>query len=115
MDARNGTGGLELRIDPHHALRVEADGFLTGLCCDVVLPANGERRMEFRGLPSACTIRIYTVRGDLVRTLRHEGFEGFVAWDLRTRDNLEVAPGLYIFHVDAPGIGTHIGKFAIVK
>ena len=76
----------------------------------------GERRIEFRGLPSSCTIRIYTVRGDLVQTLRHAAsFEGFVAWNLRTRDNLEVAPGLYVFHVDAPGIGTHVGKFAIIK
>ncbi len=76
----------------------------------------GERRMEFRGLPSTCTVRIYTVRGDLVQTLRHEAsFEGFVAWNLRTKDNLEVAPGLYVFHVEAPGIGTHMGKFAIIK
>jgi hypothetical protein len=76
----------------------------------------GERRLEFRGLPSDCTIRIYTIRGDLVQTLRHQGsVEGFVAWNLRTKDNLEVAPGLYIFHVDAPGVGTHVGKFAIVK
>jgi hypothetical protein len=76
----------------------------------------GERRIEFRGLPSTCTVRIYTVRGDLVQTLRHEGsFEGFVPWNLRSKENLEVAPGLYIYHVDAPGIGTHVGKFAIVK
>jgi hypothetical protein len=76
----------------------------------------GERRMEFRGLPGSCTIRIYTVRGDLVQTLRHDGsLEGFTAWNLRSKDNLEVAPGLYIFHVDAPGLGTHVGKFAIVK
>ena len=26
---------------------------------------------------------------------------GFVPWNLRTKDNLDVAPGLYIFHVDA--------------
>jgi hypothetical protein len=38
-----------------------------------------------------------------------------VAWDLRTKDNLDLAPGLYIFHVDAPGIGTHVGKFAVIK
>ena len=76
----------------------------------------GERRMEFRGLPTSCTIRIYTVRGDLVQTLRHESsLDGFEAWNLRTKDNLEVAPGLYIFHVDAPGIGTHVGKLAIIK
>jgi hypothetical protein len=76
----------------------------------------GERRIEFRGLPSTCTIRIFTVRGDLVQTLQHQGsLDGYEPWDLRTRDNLECAPGLYIFHVEAPGIGTHIGKFAIVK
>ncbi|MGH7450822.1 MAG: hypothetical protein ACRENG_05720, partial [bacterium] len=76
----------------------------------------GERRMEFRGLPANAMIRIYTVRGDLVQTLRHDGSnDGFVAWDLRTKDNLDIAPGLYIFHVDGNGAGTHIGKFAIIK
>ena len=76
----------------------------------------GDRRIEFRGLPATCTIRIYTVRGDLVRTLHHSGgTSGYEAWDLRTKDNLDVAPGLYLFHVDAPNLGTHVGKFAIVK
>jgi hypothetical protein len=76
----------------------------------------GERRIEFRGLPARCTIRIYTVRGDLVQTLVHEGsMEGFVAWNLRTRDNLDLAPGLYLFHVDGGDLGTNVGKFAVVK
>ncbi len=76
----------------------------------------GDRRMEFRGLPQSCTIRIYTVRGELVQTLTHEGStEGYVPWDLRTKDNLDVAPGLYVFQVDAGEVGTHIGKFAIIK
>jgi len=76
----------------------------------------GERRMEFRGLPANSTIRIYTVRGELVQTLRHDGSnDGFVAWDLRTKDNLDIAPGLYIFHVDGGETGSHIGKFAIIK
>jgi hypothetical protein len=38
-----------------------------------------------------------------------------VPWDLRTKDNLDVAAGLYVFHVDAPGIGTYLGKFAVIK
>jgi hypothetical protein len=76
----------------------------------------GERRIEFRSLPAGCTIRIYSVRGDLVQTLRHDGANGgFVAWNLRTKDNLDVAPGLYVFQVDAPGIGTSIGKFGVIK
>ncbi len=76
----------------------------------------GERRIEFRGLPQTCTVRIYTVRGDLVRTLTHEGStDGYVAWDLRSKDNLDVAPGLYVYHVDAGPVGTYVGKFAIIK
>ena len=67
-------------------------------------------------MPQASTIRIYTVRGDLVRTLKQDGSDdGMVPWDLRTKDNLDVAPGLYLFHVDAPGVGTYVGKLAIVK
>jgi hypothetical protein len=87
----------------------------------------GDRRMEFRNVPLGGTVRIYTVRGDLVRTLYQYGspkavlagtpgtLDGFVAWDLRTKDNLDVAPGLYIFHVEAPGVGDFIGKFAVIK
>ncbi|HET9325633.1 MAG TPA: hypothetical protein VFQ05_02550 [Candidatus Eisenbacteria bacterium] len=76
----------------------------------------GERRIEFRAVPLNSTIRIYTVGGDLVQTLKQDGSTaGYVAWNLRTKDNLDVAPGLYIFHVDAPGVGSTKGKFALLK
>jgi hypothetical protein len=80
------------------------------------ISGRGERRMEFRGLPMNSVVRIYTVKGDLVQTLRHDGSnDGFVAWNLRTKENMDVAPGLYIFHVDGNHTGTYIGKFAIIK
>jgi hypothetical protein len=76
----------------------------------------GERRMEFRNLPPGAVIRIYTVRGSLVQTLRHDGSTaGFVAWNLRTRDNLDVAPGLYVYEVEAPSTSDFVGKFAVIK
>ncbi len=76
----------------------------------------GERRLEFRALPANCSIRIFTARGELVQTLRHDGsHDGIVPWNLRTKDNLDVAPGLYIYHVDAGELGSYIGKFAIIK
>jgi hypothetical protein len=80
------------------------------------ISGRGERRIEFRGLPSRCTIRIYTVRGELVQTLHHDGSsQGIVPWNLRTKDNLDLAPGLYVFHVDGGELGSHIGKFAVIK
>ena len=76
----------------------------------------GDRRIEFRAIPQSSTIRIYTVRGDLVRMLRQDGSaDGYVTWDLRTKDNLDVAPGLYMFEVESPGVGVHIGKLAVIK
>ena len=76
----------------------------------------GPRQVQFRAIPAGATIRIYTVTGDLVQTLAHDGLTtGMVPWDLRSSDNLEVAPGLYIFHVDAPEVGQSIGRFAIIK
>ena len=56
------------------------------------------------------------MNGELVQTLEHDGSTaGFVSWDLRTKDNIDVAPGLYIFHVEGGQAGKRIGKFAIIK
>ncbi|MBC8182618.1 hypothetical protein H8E88_16080, partial [candidate division KSB1 bacterium] len=83
----------------------------------------GEHRIFFTNLPSQCTIRIYTVRGYLVDTIVHNGMatnigattEGAVTWDLVSKDGQDIAYGVYIYHVDAPGIGEKIGKFAVIK
>jgi hypothetical protein len=77
----------------------------------------GERKIEFRNLPANCTIRIYTLNGELVQTLKHDGNinKGYIEWNLRNSDQLEIAPGLYIYHVDGGEVGTYIGKFAIIK
>ena len=76
-----------------------------------------DRRVQFINLPQQCTIRIYNVRGELINTLRHNATDdnGALFWDMRTKESLDVAYGVYIFHVDAPGIGEKIGKFAIIK
>jgi hypothetical protein len=76
----------------------------------------GDRRIEFRGLPVDAIVRIYTITGELVQTLHHNtGFQNYIAWNLRSKDNLEIAPGLYIYHVEAPGVDDYIDKFAIIK
>ena len=77
----------------------------------------GERKIEFRNIPINSIIRIFTLSGELVNTLNQNGNieVGAVAWDLRNRDRLEVAPGLYIYHVDGHQAGTFVGKFAIIK
>ena len=72
--------------------------------------------MYFANVPAQCTIRIYTVAGELVDTIQHEGTldDGKAFWDLRSKDNMSIAYGLYIFHVESEE-GTFIGKFAVIK
>ncbi len=77
----------------------------------------GERRIFFNHLPQKCTIRIYTVRGFLVDTIEHDSpvENGSEAWNLVSKDGMDIAYGLYIFQVEAPDIGEQIGKFAVIK
>jgi len=77
----------------------------------------GERRVYFIHLPKRCTIRIYTIRGVLVQTLEHDSSndDGQEPWDLISKDGMNIAYGVYVFHVDAPGIGEKIGRFAVIK
>ena len=77
----------------------------------------GERRIDFVNLPPKCTIRIFNTAGKLVQTIEHDAApeDGTESWDLISKDGLTVAFGVYIFHVEAPGIGNKIGKFTLIK
>ncbi|HEX2981936.1 MAG TPA: hypothetical protein VHO28_00180, partial [Ignavibacteriales bacterium] len=78
---------------------------------------HGERKIDFINLPSSCTIRIFTIAGALVKTIVKESspMDGAISWNLVSDDGMDIAYGLYVYHVDAPGIGEYIGKFAVIK
>ncbi|HET9327211.1 MAG TPA: hypothetical protein VFQ05_10585 [Candidatus Eisenbacteria bacterium] len=71
------------------------------------------RQIKFTHLPVRCTVRIFNLAGDLVRTMEKNDNSSQLIWDIETSHGLPVASGIYVFHVDAPGIGTHVGKLAI--
>lgn len=77
----------------------------------------GERKIDFINLPQKCTIRIYTLAGQLIKTIHKDSgyLDGTVSWNLITDDGMEAAYGVYVYHVEAPGIGEYIGKFALIK
>ncbi len=77
----------------------------------------GPRELHFTHLPPKCTIRIFTVNGELVDIINHESTfsDGSEKWDMLSRDNLSIAYGVYLYHIEAPGIGEKIGKFAVIK
>ncbi len=86
----------------------------------------GPRVIKFMNLPPEATVRIFTVDGKLVRVLYlSEGsnngltpdalLNGTLDWDLESEDGLSVAYGVYLYQVEAPGIGETTGTFAIIK
>ena len=77
----------------------------------------GERKIYFINLPSKATIKIFTISGDHVKTIEHESnlLDGKASWDLKSKSGLDIAPGVYVYHIDAPGIGEKIDRFAIIK
>lgn len=79
----------------------------------------GPRELHFIHLPPQCTIRIYNIRGALVRELEHDNTDnlrdGTSIWDMLTKDRLDISYGVYIYYVDAGEYGEKIGKFAVIK
>ncbi len=77
----------------------------------------GPRRVYFANLPSQCTINIYTMAGELVKSLQHNSSieDGIEYWDLTTSDNFPVSFGMYIFHVKSENGNESTGRFAIIK
>lgn len=70
--------------------------------------------LKFSGVPDVCTIRVYTLAGDLVRTLENPDGDGMVEWDLLSSNGQQVASGIYLYHVESP-YGERLGRFAIIK
>jgi hypothetical protein len=74
-----------------------------------------EAFITFTRLPKECTIRIFTVAGDLIRTLKKNDDSPYLRWDLRNEAGVPVASGIYIVHVEAPGIGSKVLKVVVFQ
>lgn len=71
-----------------------------------------ENYVRIVNIPAKCTISIYTVNGTLIRTLTHGTDEdSYVQWDLKNHANIPIASGVYIIHINAPGLGERTLKF----
>ncbi|MBK7107044.1 MAG: hypothetical protein IPH62_17360 [Ignavibacteriae bacterium] len=79
---------------------------------------NQRRRIMFTHIPSECEIKIYTASGVLVDEIEVENTSsnGIVHWDLLSKEDLEIAAGMYIYHIKSKLTGKEkIGKFAVIK
>ena len=75
-----------------------------------------QEEVRFSNLPveEAVTFNVFTLHGQLIRTLVKPSGTNRLSWDLKTDAGIPIASGLYLIHVDAGGLGTHIIKFAAI-
>jgi len=80
-----------------------------------------DNRLLFVNLPAYCTLRIYTVTGDLIKTIQHQSGSADETWDQVTNSNQVIASGVYILQVDQakdldqqPVAGS-IEKFIVIR
>ena len=76
------------------------------------------RRVHFGNLPKVCTIRIYTLDGDLVKEIIHNRPDGGPgsqeeAWDVISRNTQAVVTGIYLWHVESD-MGEQLGKLVLI-
>jgi hypothetical protein len=76
-------------------------------------PSPGNKQIYWHHLPERCSITIYNLSGELIRTLDKDDPSALAYWDLLSEKGLPVASGIYIWVVDAPGFGQKVGKMAI--
>ena len=76
-------------------------------------PSLGHTNITFTGLTRQARVRVYTVSGELVRTLdKNDGGET-LAWDVRNARGQRVASGVYVYTVKSGG-ETATGKLMII-
>lgn len=74
-----------------------------------------EDKIGFYGLPEKCTIRIFTYSGQLVETIEHDDPVYTTDWFQVTRNEQEIASGIYLYVITTPNGDKTSGKFIIVK
>jgi hypothetical protein len=73
------------------------------------------RLIRFINLPDDCIIRIFTVAGELIKTIEHhDTFNNWAGWNLLTNSGRTIASGIYIYNVESD-IVKQTGKFVVIK
>ena len=93
-------------------VRVVPNPFIVSAAWEQV---KNSKRLRFMFLPPDCTISIFTVRGEKVKSINHADNSGDEDWNLTNDSGVEVAFGMYIYVVQTPNGEKTVGKFAIIK
>jgi hypothetical protein len=67
-------------------------------------------------LPDICTVNIYTVSGTLVRSYNKDSPVTSIDWDLKNFAGIPIASGVYLIHINVPGVCEKVLKwFGVIR
>lgn len=84
-----------------------------------------DNRVKITNLPDECTVSIFTLGGTLIRQFERDinsttsvgsssennNLDNSIDWDLRNNKRILVSSGVYLIHVEVPGVGTKVVKW----
>jgi len=74
-----------------------------------------DNKVRFVNVPAACTLRIYTVAGDLVYEIRHTSGLGNIEWDTNNTSGEPVASGSYIYRLQTTDGDGVYGRIIVIR
>ena len=70
-----------------------------------------DNRVRFTSLPYDCKIKIFTISGLLIKTIKKNDDKNWIDWDIKNNVGVPIASGPYIIHIDGGDQGTKILKW----
>ncbi|MFK8037328.1 MAG: T9SS type A sorting domain-containing protein [Crocinitomicaceae bacterium] len=70
-----------------------------------------DNRVKITNLPEQCNVKIFNMQGSLIRQFVKDDELTSVEWDLTNTKGIPISSGVYIIHVEVPGVGEKIVKW----
>jgi hypothetical protein len=70
-----------------------------------------DTRIKVVNLPERAKVQIFNTRGKLVRSFDKDDVLTSLDWDLKNSKGIPIAGGVYLIHVEVPGIGEKVLKW----
>ncbi|MBI4655394.1 MAG: hypothetical protein HY746_01480 [Elusimicrobia bacterium] len=77
-------------------------------------PSLGHTKITFKDLTRDAEIKIYTISGEIIRTIKKSDGNDYIEWDVKNSRGENLASGVYLFLIKNI-IGAKKGKLMIIK
>ncbi len=80
-----------------------------------LLEAKYKSKVNFINLPPNCRINIYALAGDLIDIIVHDDGTTNESWNMESRNEQEIATGLYVYVIETNDGRRQVGKFVVLR